>query len=52
MTTPKNNLRVCFFDTETNGLPKNWSDFSEVSMLELGWVITDIDRNIIKEGNY
>ena len=52
MTTPKNNLRVCFFDTETNGLPKNWSDFSEVSMLELGWVITDIDRNIIKEGNH
>jgi len=52
MTTQNpNTLKVCFFDTETNGLPVK-NDFSKVSLLELAWVITDIDRNIIKEGNY
>ena len=51
MATEQKNLKVCFFDTETNGLPVK-NDFSKVSLLELGWVITDIDRNIIKEGNY
>ena len=48
----QNTLQICFFDTETNGLPKKWGDFTDINMLELGWVITDINLNIIKEGNY
>jgi len=52
MTTTKNTLQVMILDTETNGLPKTWGDYSDINMLELGWVVCDIDLNVVKEGNY
>lgn len=52
MSTFENNpIRICILDTETNGLP-NKNDFSSVSMLELGYIIVDLDLKIIKEKNY
>jgi len=51
MSFENNPIRICILDTETNGLPIR-NDFSSVSMLELAYIIVDLDLNIIKEKNY
>jgi len=51
MSTDNSSIRVCILDTETNGLPDK-NDYSKVSMLELAYVIVDLDMNIIKEKNF
>jgi ATP-dependent DNA helicase DinG len=44
-------INILIFDTETNGLPKKNNDFSEINMLELGYLIMDDKFNIIRENN-
>jgi DNA polymerase III epsilon subunit-like protein len=43
-------IKICILDTETNGLPDG-NDFSNINMLELGYIIMDIDMNILKKQN-
>lgn len=43
-------IKICIFDTETNGLP-NGNDYSNVNIIELGYIIMDLDYNIIKKYN-
>lgn len=45
-------MSIIIFDTETSGLPKKQRDFSEVKMLELGYLKLDEDLNIINENRY
>lgn len=45
-------MSIIIFDTETSGLPKKRNDFSNVRMLELGYIILDDEFNIIKERNF
>ena len=44
-------IKICIFDSETTGLPKK-NDFSEINMIELGYLIIDLKLNIIKEKNF
>lgn len=41
-------LNYCIFDTETNGLP-NKNDFSNVSMTQIGIIITNGTKNFIEK---
>ena len=49
-----NKETILFFDTETNGLPGNYklppsSTYNWPRVLQLGWIITDVDGNVRKE---
>lgn len=44
-------MSIIIFDTETSGLPIN-NNFSNIRMLEIGYLILDMDLNIIKEKNF
>ena len=44
-------MSIIIFDTETSGLPKK-GDFSDIKMLELGYLILDEDLNVLKENRY
>lgn len=40
---------ICFFDTETTGLPKNWD---AARLVQLGWILEDGDRReVLSRGN-
>lgn len=55
MSTDKSSIKICILDTETTGLPdttKGQWDFSKVNMLELAYIIVDLEMNIIKERNF
>ena len=40
-------IKVCIFDVEATGLP-NKNDFSHINILELGYIIVDLELNILK----
>lgn len=47
-------MKLLFFDTETNGLPKNYqASYEEVDnwprVISLAWMLADIDGNTIRE---
>ena len=49
-----NKETILFFDTETNGLPGNYnyhpsSTSNWPRVLQLGWIVTDVDGNVRKE---
>jgi len=44
-------IQLLFLDTETTGLPAG-KDYSNINITEIGWVITDINFNKIKEENH
>ena len=44
-------MSIIIFDTETSGLPKQ-GDFSEIKMLELGYLRLDEELNILDENRY
>lgn len=44
-------LRLIFWDTETTGLPKG-NDYSEINIIEIGWIVTDLKLNVLKQENY
>lgn len=48
--------KILFFDTETTGLPKNWSapvtdTDNWPRLVQLGWILADTEANTIREGN-
>lgn len=50
---PKSQKTILFFDTETNGLPRNYkaditNTFNWPRLIQLGWLITDEAGNILK----
>ena len=50
---PKSQKTILFFDTETNGLPRNYkaditNTFNWPRLIQLGWLITDEEGNILK----
>ena len=50
---PKSQKAILFFDTETNGLPRNYkaditNTFNWPRLIQLGWLITDEAGNILK----
>jgi len=45
-------MSIIIFDTETSGLPKKNNDFSEVKMLEIGYLKLNLDLTILEEKRY
>jgi len=51
-------MRYCFFDTETTGLPRNYSapttdldNWSAARLVQLGWILEDDRRGILSKAN-
>jgi DNA polymerase III alpha subunit (gram-positive type) len=46
-----NKVLLCILDTETTGLPTK-NDFSKINMIELAYIIVDLELNVVKEKNF
>ena len=50
-------MKILFFDTETTGVPRNYNAPSTDTdnwprMVQLGYIIYDLNRNVIKKEDY